>query len=87
MIIIMEKVYAALMVSIRRKLAKQALKLRADVEVECFSEAGIDAIKAALLAGKECGTDDAPIAIQLIAPPKVRDVIIFETLFLFPWIL
>ena len=65
-----DEIYEAIMVSIRRKLAKTALKLRADVEVECFSEEGIDAIKAALIAGKECGTDDSPIAIQLIAPPK-----------------
>jgi translation initiation factor 2 subunit 1 len=65
-----DEIFDAMMVSIRRKLAKTALKLRADVEVECFNEEGIDAIKGALLAGRECGTEDSPINIQLIAPPK-----------------
>mmetsp|Transcript_4507 Transcript_4507/g.9990 ORF Transcript_4507/g.9990 Transcript_4507/m.9990 type:complete len:336 (+) Transcript_4507:201-1208(+) len=54
---------------IRRRLAPQPIKIRADVEVSCFTYDGIDAIREALFAGIACGTDNSPIKIRLIAPP------------------
>lgn len=54
---------------IRRRLAPQPIKVRADVEVSCFTYEGIDAIKDALLSGMECGTENSPIKVKLIAPP------------------
>ena len=48
---------------------KQAVKVRADIEVSCYTYEGIDAIKAALRAGLECSTEQIPLNIQLIAPP------------------
>lgn len=54
---------------IRRRLAPQPIKIRADVEVSCFTYEGIDAIRDALFAGIACGTDQSPIKIRLIAPP------------------
>jgi translation initiation factor 2 subunit 1 len=54
---------------IRRRLAPQPIKIRADIEVSCFTYAGIDAIRDALFAGIACGTDNSPIKIRLIAPP------------------
>mmetsp|Transcript_11637 Transcript_11637/g.20977 ORF Transcript_11637/g.20977 Transcript_11637/m.20977 type:complete len:342 (+) Transcript_11637:158-1183(+) len=54
---------------IRRRLAPQPIKIRADVEVSCFTYEGIDAIREALFAGIACGTDNSPIKIRLIAPP------------------
>lgn len=54
---------------IRRRLAPQPIKIRADVEVSCFAYAGIDAIREALFAGIACGTNNSPIKIRLIAPP------------------
>lgn len=54
---------------IRRRLAPQPIKVRADVEVSCFAYAGIDAIREALFAGIACGTDGSPIKVRLIAPP------------------
>lgn len=54
---------------IRRRLAPQPIKIRADVEVSCFTYDGIDAIRDALFAGIACGTDNSPIKIRLIAPP------------------
>jgi len=54
---------------IRRRLAPQPIKIRADVEVSCFTYAGIDAIRDALFAGIACGTENSPIRIRLIAPP------------------
>jgi len=59
-----------LMAQIKRRLAPTAVKMRADVEVTCFSYEGIDAIKAALFAGEEAGTDsETTVQIRLIAPP------------------
>lgn len=54
---------------IKRKLAPQPVKIRADIEVTCFTYEGIDAIKEALHAGEAKGTIEAPIKIKLIAPP------------------
>ncbi|CAJ0577659.1 unnamed protein product, partial [Mesorhabditis spiculigera] len=58
-----------LLEDIRKKLTPQAVKIRADIEVTCFSYAGISAIKEALIAGKNCSTDLMPIKINLIAAP------------------
>jgi len=54
---------------IRRRLAPQPIKIRADVEVSCFTYEGIDAIREALFAGIACGGENTPIKIKLIAPP------------------
>mmetsp|Transcript_38901 Transcript_38901/g.49656 ORF Transcript_38901/g.49656 Transcript_38901/m.49656 type:complete len:344 (+) Transcript_38901:170-1201(+) len=54
---------------IRRKLAPQPIKIRADIEVTCFTYEGIEAIRTALTKGQEAGTADTPIKIRLIAPP------------------
>ncbi|KAL7467842.1 hypothetical protein ACHAXS_012115 [Conticribra weissflogii] len=54
---------------IRRRLAPQPIKIRADVEVSCFTYDGIDAIREALFAGMAVGTENSPIKIRLIAPP------------------
>lgn len=58
-----------LLTYIKRRLAPQPVKIRADMEVTCFSYEGIDAIKEALLAGEAQGTKDAPMKVRLIAPP------------------
>mmetsp|Transcript_17820 Transcript_17820/g.32448 ORF Transcript_17820/g.32448 Transcript_17820/m.32448 type:complete len:347 (-) Transcript_17820:85-1125(-) len=54
---------------IKKRLAPQPIKIRADVEVTCFTYEGIDAVKESLLAGTELGTKESPIKIKLIAPP------------------
>jgi translation initiation factor 2 subunit 1 len=54
---------------IRRRLAPQPVKIRADIEVSCFAYEGIDAIREALYAGIACGSENTPIKIKLIAPP------------------
>ena len=53
-----------------RRLAPQPIKVRADIEVSCFTYEGIDAIREALFKGIEVGEKaQAPIKIRLIAPP------------------
>jgi translation initiation factor 2 subunit 1 len=54
---------------VKRRLAPQPVKVRADIEVTCFTYEGIDAIREALLAGEAKGTEIAPVKIKLIAPP------------------
>jgi translation initiation factor 2 subunit 1 len=54
---------------VKRRLAPQPVKIRADIEVTCFNYEGIDAIKAALLEGESKGTPEAIVKIKLIAPP------------------
>lgn len=54
---------------IKKRLTPQAVKIRADIEVSCFTVEGIDAVRAALMAGLRTGTEDIPIKINLIAPP------------------
>ncbi|KAJ3188482.1 hypothetical protein HK101_009145 [Irineochytrium annulatum] len=55
--------------NIRRRLTPQPIKIRADIQVTCFGYEGIDAIKAALMAGEAASTPEVPIKITLIAPP------------------
>jgi len=54
---------------IRRRLAPQPIKIRADIEVSCFAYEGIDAIREALFAGMKVGDEKTPIKIKLVAPP------------------
>lgn len=54
---------------VKRRLAPQPVKIRADIEVTCFTYEGIDAIKEALADGEQRGTNDSPVKIKLIAPP------------------
>lgn len=54
---------------ISRRLTPSAIKIRADVEVSCFSYEGIDAIKAALKAATSVSTEQMQVKAKLIAAP------------------
>ncbi|KJE91405.1 eukaryotic translation initiation factor 2 alpha subunit [Capsaspora owczarzaki ATCC 30864] len=58
-----------LLANIRRKLAPQQMRIRADIEVACYAYEGIDAVKNALRAGLAVSTEQQPVKINLIAPP------------------
>eukprot|EP00598_Pedospumella_elongata_P007459 CAMPEP_0184967828 /NCGR_PEP_ID=MMETSP1098-20130426/1063_1 /TAXON_ID=89044 /ORGANISM="Spumella elongata, Strain CCAP 955/1" /LENGTH=320 /DNA_ID=CAMNT_0027489337 /DNA_START=97 /DNA_END=1059 /DNA_ORIENTATION=- len=58
-----------LLTYIKRRLAPQPVKIRADIEVTCFTYEGIDAIKTALTEGEEKSGADCQVKIKLIAPP------------------
>jgi translation initiation factor 2 subunit 1 len=64
-----EEVKETLLSNISRRLTPQPIKLRADLEVTCFSYEGIDAIKESLKAGEAVGSEEMPIKIKLVAPP------------------
>ena len=57
------------MSTIARRLTPQPIKLRADIELTCYTPAGIDAIKKALRAGEGQSSDAVPIKAKLVAPP------------------
>ena len=64
-----EKTKSTLLENIKLKLTQQAVKIRADIEVACYTYEGIDSVKDALKAGMAIGTEEVPIKINLIAPP------------------
>merc|ERR1711953_467290 len=64
-----EKTKTVLLENIQQKLTQQAVKIRADVEVACYTYEGIDAVKEALRSGMACSTENVPVRINLIAPP------------------
>jgi len=66
---IRDDVKQALLSNITRRLTPQPIKLRADIEVTCFSYRGIDAIKDALRAGEALSSEEMQIKIKLVAPP------------------
>lgn len=63
------EVRADILAYVVRKFAAQAVKIRADIDVTCYTYEGIDAIKEALIQGEAAGTAETPIKIRLIAPP------------------
>lgn len=65
-----EDVKAMLIANIKRRLTPQPIKIRADVDVSCYSYQGIDAVKNALREAKKFGSADFPMTISLIAPPQ-----------------
>mmetsp|Transcript_19475 Transcript_19475/g.22553 ORF Transcript_19475/g.22553 Transcript_19475/m.22553 type:complete len:343 (-) Transcript_19475:6-1034(-) len=64
-----EELKTELKMYIRRRLAPKPVKIRADIEVSCFTYEGIDAIREALFAGIDCGGKNTQIKVKLIAPP------------------
>lgn len=64
-----DKIMKPLKETIRRRLTPKPIKVRADIEVRCFTYEGIDAIRDALLAGQAQSTEDVQISVKLIAPP------------------
>jgi translation initiation factor 2 subunit 1 len=64
-----EDVFAELQANIARRLTPQPVRIRADVEVTCFSSEGIDAIKTALVQGEKLATEAISIKVKLVAPP------------------
>lgn len=66
---ILPSTLSILMSTIARRLTPQPIKLRADIELTCYTPAGIDAIKKALRAGENQSSDAVPIKAKLVAPP------------------
>lgn len=63
------EILASVQTHIRRRLTPQPIKIRADIEVTCFTYEGIEAIREALKAGQDVGSEEVPVKVKLIAPP------------------
>lgn len=63
------EILASVNTQIRRRLTPQPIKVRADIEVTCFTYEGIDAIRSALQAAQALSTEEVPVKVKLIAPP------------------
>ena len=50
--------------NINRRMMPQAVKVRSDIEVSCYSYEGIDAVKEALRQGLTLSTEDLPIKVK-----------------------
>eukprot|EP01094_Clydonella_sp_ATCC50884_P027749 TRINITY_DN809_c0_g1_i1.p1 TRINITY_DN809_c0_g1~~TRINITY_DN809_c0_g1_i1.p1 ORF type:complete len:294 (-),score=108.53 TRINITY_DN809_c0_g1_i1:129-1010(-) len=55
--------------NITRRLTPQSIRLRADIEVTCFTYGGIESIKEALHAAVALSTEENPIKVKLDATP------------------
>ncbi len=61
---------AAISTNVKRRLAPQPVKIRADIDVTCYAYLGVEAVKESLLAGAACSTSETTISVKLIAPPR-----------------
>merc|ERR1712224_811357 len=59
-----DEIKDALVKNIRRRLTPQPVKMRADVEVTCFSYEGVDAVRDSLLTAQKVGGEDTPVKIK-----------------------
>ena len=59
-----EKTKEVLIANINRRMMPQAVKVRSDIEVSCYSYEGIDAVKEALRQGLTLSTEDLPIKVK-----------------------
>ena len=67
-----------LLVTLKSRFKQHPVKIRAYIEVVCYTYDGIDYVKHALKTGLSCGTETAPIKINLVASP----LFVVETSFL-----
>lgn len=58
----------ALFKNIRRRLTPHPVKIRADLELTCFTYEGIDAIKDSLYEGLKFSTEQYPISVSRFFP-------------------
>ncbi|KAJ2662799.1 hypothetical protein IWW48_001677 [Coemansia sp. RSA 1200] len=63
------QLYDELMTNISRRLTPQKVKLRADLEIQCYGPEGVEAVRRAIKAAESVSTEETPIKIRLIAPP------------------
>ncbi|KAI5289120.1 eukaryotic translation initiation factor 2 subunit alpha [Ascosphaera aggregata] len=54
---------------IAKKLTPHPTKVRADIEVTCFSYEGIDAVKTALRTAEAQNSEDCQVKVRLVSPP------------------
>jgi translation initiation factor 2 subunit 1 len=66
---IADKLRAEIDLHARRRLLPQIIRLRTKIEVTCFEDEGVDAVRDSLLRGLEASTTDCTLNISLVAHP------------------
>lgn len=67
-----EKTKEILITNINRRMMPQAVKVRSDIEVSCYSYEGIDAVKEALRQGLKHSTEDLPVKVRIVMSRPLR---------------
>lgn len=68
---ISEPIKKLLLTVIKHRLGSKPVKLQADIQVTCFTPAGIDGIKPALTAAEKVGSDnDTQLKVHLVRSPE-----------------
>ena len=60
---------ADLMAIVRHRMSTNPVKVEAEINLTCFGMDGVDALKAALMAGRDAGTEETPISVTVKASP------------------
>lgn len=63
------KLQSEFLCHIRHHMTPKATLLRCDLDVTCFSHAGVDGIRAALKAGESISTPDVVLKVRILSPP------------------
>jgi len=64
-----DKLRAGIDLHAKRRLLPQIIRLRTKIEVTCFEDEGVDAVRDSLLRGLEASTPDCTLNISLVAHP------------------
>ncbi|EGR33483.1 hypothetical protein IMG5_051610 [Ichthyophthirius multifiliis] len=64
-----EDIKQKLLKEIQRRLAPQTLRIKAEVELRCYGYEGVDAIKAALLAGESKSRNNCQVGFEIVGSP------------------
>jgi len=54
---------------VKHRLSSNPIKVEAEINLTCFGVDGVDALKAALLLGRQFGTEETPISVVVKASP------------------
>ncbi|KAI7867091.1 eukaryotic translation initiation factor 2 alpha subunit-domain-containing protein [Spinellus fusiger] len=67
--VIQPEILKELVSNIKRRMTPQPVKIRAQLDLRCTGMEGVNAIKAALVAGESQSTDQVPIKVTYLAAP------------------
>lgn len=68
-LVISDEEKKVLMKFIDHRMRPQELRIRSDIDVTCFEYEGVEAVRAALLAGRALSTPEKHVSIKLLASP------------------
>lgn len=64
-----KEMYEEMLTIVKHRMMRNPVKVEAEINLTCFGEAGVNAIREALLVARDCGTKEAPITVVVRASP------------------